>query len=253
MRAIRLDETDWLPAGVVAKLQTHREQLQRAPSFEDLIELTWARQLALQLDYILRASQIICYYCTREIKPGYLRKHGLPLRTIEQHQQDFLKESEQVLSEVEKFELKAEWDEYWQHSERQGFRTMVAKPSVGLDRCALLHDVGGSPHNYCGTHIVYEPVYGRPISWRLMELGLPCVAVIVLPGSEIIVDSLGEATLSHYYRNARSQSHREFRGFASNGIPARNIRAVIDWSPYRYDPGLTSTTLKLLDTSVNTA
>jgi hypothetical protein len=214
--------------------------------------LDWVPKVTADLDEAARNSEVVCYYCTREIEDGYLLAHGVPVKTATERRRDFLKEAGSLLTAVEVSELKMCWGVY----QRKHNRLNRAEPHVGLDRSALLQDAFGTPGQYCGGTPVYEPVLNQPISWKLMDLGATRVVVAGLRGSEIETTEplgLGEAALSHVYRDAIQWQHRAFRGHALNGIHARQIRCVIDWSPYKYDPGLTSTTLKLLDDSVNTA
>jgi hypothetical protein len=252
LRAIRLDDDSWFPSDVRWQLRKQAEQIRRAPSFEDLAGLDWVPELIASLDSTARKSQVVCYYCTREIQDGYLLAHGIPVQTATERRRDFLKEAGTQLTEVEVSELKVCWGVY----ERKNDRPSKVTPLICLDRSALLQDAFGTPGQYCGGSPVYEPVLNQPISWKLMDLGATRVVLAALRGSEIETAEplgLGEAALSHAHRDAIQWPHRAFRGNALNGIQPRQIRCVIDWSPYRYDPGLTSTTLKLLDDSVNTS
>lgn len=233
MREIFLDECDWFPADARTKLREHRQVLGKASDMEELSRLPWARQVALQLDAVARANRVVCYYCTREIEPGYLKSHGLPTLTLEGHQRAFLKSAGSRFTPDEIASIRDAWNHYWAPFKCQD---KPVKTLLTLDRRAPRTDLSRGQWFFGGAAVFYPLTHIEPIARKLAGIGEPVVARIALPGFEIRTSGdcgLGRAALSHYHCTINPMASRDGpEGYVKRTIRPSDVREVIHWSTY---------------------
>jgi len=181
---LRLDQPDGLPSELIDRVASLPRDVLDLEYMDHVLQHPTARQLAADIEVVVRASDVRAYHCTRLLNPSRVRSEGLRILDVVTHTHVTLAAIRDHVSVEARMGFDQLLAQEMPEDERRGREGVVwfcMSPYLVMQ--------GGTEDffRFLGGEAIYRQFERRhPCLTALAELGVPAIVEVVIPAREFV-------------------------------------------------------------------